>query len=86
MSYALYIILYVKVLQLGRKGEIKGVWNSKINPTLAILGSLIILFGSMSNSLFWIYALFCMLVIVSAVVFWRRKERKLEINLDREAV
>ena len=86
MSYALYIILYVKVLQLGRKGEIKGVWNSKINPTLAILGSLIILFGSMSNSLFWMYALFCMLVIVSAVVFWRRKERKLEINLDREAV
>lgn len=75
MSYALYIILYFKVYQLGAKGEVKGVWNSKINPTLAIIGSLMILFGSMGNQLFWIYAAFCLLVIISAVVFWKGKER-----------
>ena len=75
MSYTLYIILYFKVLQLGRSGEIKGVWNSKINPTLAIIGSLIILFGSMGNQLFWIYAGFCLLVIISAVLFWKSKEK-----------
>lgn len=74
MSYVLYIILYFKVYQLGLKGEVKGVWNSKINPTLAIIGSLMILFGSMGNQLFWIYAAFCLLVIVSAVVFWKGKE------------
>ena len=74
MSYALYIILYFKVYQLGTKGEVKGVWNSKINPTLAIIGSLMILFGSMGNQLFWIYAAFCLLVIISAVVFWKSKE------------
>ena len=74
MSYALYIILYFKVYQLGAKGEVKGVWNSKINPTLAIIGSLMILFGSMGNQLFWIYAAFCLLVIISAVVFWKGKE------------
>ncbi len=75
MSYTLYIILYFKGLQLGRSGEIKGVWNSKINPTLAIIGSLIILFGSMGNQLFWIYAGFCLLVIISAVLFWKSKEK-----------
>ena len=74
MSYVLYIILYFKVYQLGLKGEVKGVWNSKINPTLAIIGSLMILFGSMGNQLFWIYAAFCLLVIISAVVFWKGKE------------
>ena len=75
MSYTLYIILYVKVFQLGRNGEIKGIWNSIINPALAIIGSLIILFGSMGNQLFWVYAGFCLLVIISAVLFWKSKER-----------
>lgn len=81
MSYALYMILYFKVLQLGKKGEITGVWNSKINPILAITGSLIILFGSMSNKLFWVYAAFCLLVIVSAVVFWKSKEKVAKSSL-----
>ena len=56
MSYTLYMILYFKVFKLGRSGEIKGIWNSTINPILATIGSLIILFGSMGNQLFWVYA------------------------------
>lgn len=81
MSYALYMILYFKVLQLGRKGEITGLWTSKINPILAIIGSLIILFGGISNKLFWIYAGFCLLVIISAVLFWKGKEREFKGTL-----
>lgn len=81
MSYLLYILLYVKVIQLGNKGIVTGVWNSKINPVLAIIGSLMILFGSMSNKLFFVYAAFCLLVIISAVVFWKRKEKSMESNL-----
>lgn len=76
MSYALYMILYFKVLELGRKGEITGLWTAKINPILAIIGSLIILFGGMSNKLFFIYAGFCLLVMISAVLFWKGKERE----------
>lgn len=75
MSYTLYMILYFKVFKLGRSGEIKGIWNSTINPILATIGSLIILFGSMGNQLFWVYAGFCLLVIISAIVFWKSKER-----------
>lgn len=84
MSYTLYIILYFKVFQLGRIGEIKGIWSSKINPILAIIGSLIILFGSMGNQLFWIYAGFCLLVIISAVLFWKSKEKVVSEKLAED--
>ena len=84
MSYTLYIILYFKVFQLGRSGEIKGIWNSKINPILAIMGSLIILFGSMGNQLFWVYAGFCLLVIISAVLFWKSKEKVVSEKLAED--
>lgn len=82
MSYTMYILLYVKVIQLGRQGKISGVWNTIINPTLAIIGSLIILFGSMGNQLFWIYAAFCLLVMLSAVLFWKKNEKNIDGCLE----
>ena len=75
MSYTMYILLYVKVIQLGRQGKISGIWNTIINPVLAIIGSLIILFGSMGNQLFWIYAAFCLLVMLLAVLFYKKNEK-----------
>lgn len=75
MSYTMYILLYVKVIKLGRQGKISGIWNTIINPVLAIIGSLIILFGSMGNQLFWIYAAFCLLVMLLAVLFCKKNEK-----------
>ena len=75
MSYTMYILLYVIVIQLGRQGKISGIWNTIINPVLAIIGSLIILFGSMGNQLFWIYAAFCLLVMLLAVLFCKKNEK-----------
>ena len=75
MSYTMYILLYVKVIQLGRQCKISGIWNTIINPVLAIIGSLIILFGSMGNQLFWIYAAFCLLVMLLAVLFCKKNEK-----------
>ena len=75
MSYTMYILLYVKVIQLGRQGKISGIWNTIINPVLAIIGSLIILFGSMGHQLFWIYAAFCLLVMLLAVLFCKKNEK-----------
>ena len=74
-SYTMYMLLYVKVIQLGRQGKISGIWNTIINPVLAIIGSLIILFGSMGNQLFWIYAAFCLLVMLLAVLFCKKNEK-----------
>ena len=82
MGYTLYILLYVKVIQLGNKGEITGVWNSKINPVLAIIGSLIILFGSMGNQLFWLYAAVCLSIILAAILFWKKTEKTIEGCLE----
>lgn len=79
VSYVLYILLYVKVFKLGRSGEIKGLWKGTINPILATIGSLIILIGSLGNQLFFAYATVCGAVILSAIVFWKRKESKLEL-------
>ena len=79
VSYVMYILLYVKVFRLGRSGEIKGLWKGTINPILATIGSLIILIGSLGNQLFFAYATVCGTVILSAIVFWKRKESKLEL-------
>ena len=83
MSYVLYALLYVKVLQLGIKKEIKSVIRGIINPILALCGSTIILLGSIGNSLFWIYAVICLGILLSAVVFWRNvSKNQLSNNLS----
>lgn len=79
INYVLYILLYIKVFKMGRSGEIKGVWRGLINPILATLGSLIILFGSMGNQLFWIYTLFCVILLISGILFWKYKGSKYEV-------
>lgn len=75
MNYVMYILLYVKVFRMGMNNEVKGLWKGKINPILATVGSLIILFGSISNPLFIQYTFICVIVLVSAVLFWRNKEK-----------
>ena len=72
ISYLLYMLLYIKVFKLGRDGEITSVWRGKINPILASIGSLIILFGSMTNPMFFAYAGICFIVLVGAIVYWKR--------------
>lgn len=75
MSYLLYIFLYVKVLKLGIANEIKSRFIGIVSPILAILGALIIVFGSMKNSLFWIFTLICLLILLSGFIFWKKKEK-----------
>lgn len=75
MNYVMYILLYVKVFRMGMNNEVKGLWKGKINPILATVGSLIILFGSISNPLFMQYTFICGIVLVSAVLFWKNKEK-----------
>lgn len=74
VNYVLYILLYFKVFKMGLSGEVKGLWKGKINPILATIGSLIILFGGLENSLFLVYALICGAILVSAILFWKFNE------------
>lgn len=80
INYLLYIILYFKVFKMGIRGEIKGLWRGKLNPILATVGSLIILAGSIQNSLFWVYASISLSVLIAAVLFWKYQEKNINIE------
>ena len=45
--------------------------------------SLIILFGSMRNSLFWVYVTICAIILIEAVVFWKYFGNKEEQDILR---
>lgn len=76
LNYVAFVLLYVQVLRLGIKREIKSIWKGIVTPILAILGSLIILFVGLQNPLFIYYALICGVLLVSAYMFWKRQTNK----------
>ncbi|PHV71184.1 amino acid permease [Sporanaerobium hydrogeniformans] len=71
-NYIGFILLYAHVFRLGLKGEIKGFWKSKMNPLLATIGSLIILYVGMQNPLFWMYLIICIAFMIAAYLFWKK--------------
>lgn len=78
INYVLYIFLYIHVFKMGVHGDIKGFWRGKINPIMATIGSLIILWGGMQNPLFLYYTGACVLFIIASLVFWKRKSSSIE--------
>lgn len=75
INYVLYILLYYKVFKMGLRKEIKSKFRGIVCPIMATIGSLTILAGSCGNPLFIVYTLICGLVIVSAIIFWKKKEK-----------
>ncbi len=59
ISYLNYILLYLVVIRLKNKGEIKSFFWGYIVPVMAILGSLVILSGSITHPLFPLYLIIC---------------------------
>lgn len=70
--YIMYVVLYVQVMKLKAKGEINSVIRGYVIPFLAILGSLFIFFGGMQGSMFWLYNVFSLIVIVIAYLYARK--------------
>lgn len=77
-NYLGYILLYIYVFKLKLKGEIKGFFRGFINPVLAILGSLMILLGSFNNPMIVYYGVFCSMVVIASLLFWRNKSEKFD--------
>ncbi len=73
-NYLGYIILYVAVIRLARKGTVKGIFNGYVFPGLAIFGALLILFGGMQNPFFSIYMAICILIILAALLYVRKNK------------
>lgn len=64
LSYVMFIILYITVIKLKRQGEIKSVFMGYVAPLLAIVGSLIILTGTLSHPSFWFFTVIGLIVVV----------------------
>ena len=76
LNYVAFILLYLQVLRFGIKREIKSIWKGIVNPILAIVGSLIILYVGMQYPLFLLYVLICTLLLVTAYIFWSKRQPK----------
>lgn len=77
VSYLNYCVLYVAVMRMAKRGEIKNKFMGYVVPVLAIFGSFVILLGSISNSYFPVYLLICLTIM--AIGFWYGRNAK-EIN------
>lgn len=64
LAYVAFALLYITVIRLCKKGEIKSKFMGYVVPSLAILGSCIILTGTVSLPFFWVFA------IISVIVSW----------------
>lgn len=82
--YLLYIILYVAVIKLYKKGEIKSKFLGLVAPILAIIGSLIIFSGSVAKLAFIIYVLVCFTFILAAYLFYKKHTSSIVVQSDAE--
>lgn len=76
-SYICYFFLYVKIIQLKHRGEIKSFFKGTIAPIFGIMGCLIIVVGGIvSNPLYVpIFILICSLVCLTGFLYYRKTIR-----------
>lgn len=74
ISYFMYIVLYITVINLCKKGEIPGRFYGFVVPVLAIAGSLIITAGAISHPAFWIFAVVSVFLCSCGYVYAKRNQ------------
>lgn len=72
VSYLNYVILYITVMKMTKKGEIKSKFSGYFLPIMAIIGSIIILSGSVTNPMFPYYFVICAAIMASGYL-WKFK-------------
>lgn len=77
VSYLNYIVLYITVMRLTKKGTIKGNFKGYVIPFLAIIGSLVIISGSVSHPLFIYYFLICFAIILGGYLYYKRNKHNI---------
>lgn len=73
ISYVNFILLYVVIFKLAKQGEIKSKIMGYFVPTMAIIGSLIIITGSISSKLFIPSAIISVAVLVAGYMYGIRE-------------
>lgn len=70
MNYVGYIILYLQVIKMFIKKDVKGVFKGIVIPVLAIIGSTFMLVGGLQNKMFLIYASISIAVVVISLLYY----------------
>lgn len=78
VSYINYIVLYVAVMKLAKKGEIKSIFKGYVIPILATIGSIVILSGSVGHTLFIYYVAICLAIMIAGALFYRKNKKNIK--------
>lgn len=71
-NYIAYIYLYLNIIKLWKKHQISSNIKGLIFPSLAIIGSLLIVLGSFSNRLIVYYSIFCSLLVLISMIYYKK--------------
>lgn len=71
VSYLLYLPLYWKVFQMGRRKEISG-FRGYLCPALAAVGSVMIFCGGLQSALFLYYIIVCLLFLLFGRIYYKK--------------
>ncbi len=75
VSYLNYCVLYIVVMRLAKRGEIKNKFMGFVVPILAIFGSFVILLGSISHPYFPIYLIICLSIMFVGYIYGRNAKK-----------
>ena len=76
MTYALYAILYLRVIMLYKKRKIKGRARGLVFPLLAIAGSGFIIAGGFHTAYFPLFALLCIAIMGAGYFGYKSRNKK----------
>ncbi|RPF42267.1 APA family basic amino acid/polyamine antiporter [Hydrogenoanaerobacterium saccharovorans] len=76
VNYVGAALLYLAVMRLAKKGEIKSKVRGYLLPALAMTGSAIILFAGMQNPLFWYDVILCLCVVALSQLYYAKRKIK----------
>jgi APA family basic amino acid/polyamine antiporter len=77
VSYLNYIVLYFAVMNLAKKGTIKGKMKGYVIPILATIGSLVIISGSISHPLFIYYFAVCASIMLAGGIYYKKNKNRI---------
>jgi APA family basic amino acid/polyamine antiporter len=77
VSYLNYIVLYFAVMNLAKKGTIKGKIKGYVVPILATIGSLVIISGSITHPLFIYYFIVCASIMIAGGIYYKKNKNRI---------
>lgn len=73
-GYICYSVLYIRVIQMRKSGEIKSNFKGYVAPIFAMMGSVVIIVGGVLSNLFFvpIFIVICLLVCLAGAIYYKK--------------